>query len=146
MGWRDALKPRRSEPLGEPQDINSIAADEPEPDWFKPKTNGTYVGGDPYGRFRYLRFGLNGKVYLASGASAAGTTAEARVLLGPDNRDPTVGQYTGAGRFSVQRKFERAIICTVLTADDNGFEARVTSTGPASSGQYRYTFEPDPAD
>jgi hypothetical protein len=143
MGWRDAiksLKPGHGEPAGEPQDITAIASDEPEPEWFKPKNSGTYVGGDPDGKFRYLRFLLTGRVYLASGPESA---ADARPLLGPENPDPTVGQYTPAGRFTVQRRFERPIVCTVLDLDESGLTARVTATGTATSGEYRYTFEPD---
>lgn len=144
MGWRDALKPRKSsEALTGEEDISSITSDEPEPDWFRPADNGTYVGGSPDGQFRYLRFGINGKVYLADGASSA---AAARPLLGPDNPDPTVGQYTAAGRFSMQKRFDRPIVCTVLALHDDGFTARVTCTNPGtnSSGEYRYQLETDP--
>lgn len=99
--------------------------------------------GEPYdGQFRYLRFGINGEVYLAAGLS---TAAEARPLLGPENSDSTAGQYTAAGRFTVQRRFERPIVCTVLVVDDAGFEARVTGTGTATSGEYRYLYEADRA-
>ncbi len=141
MGWRDALKALKPDgPPGEPQDITSMVSDEPDPDWFKPKTNGTYVCDSDDARFRYLRFWINGRVYFASGPDSA---AEARPLLGPENSDPTVGQFTPAGRFSVQRKFERPIVCTVVAAADTGFDARITSTETNSSAVCSYTFEPD---
>lgn len=147
MGWRDALKSFTSGggAVGEPQDIASIASDEPENDWFLPRTAGTYVGGAPDGRFRYLRFGINGKVYLAAGPASA---TEARPLLGPDNPDPIVGPYTPAGRFTVQQKFERPVICTVTAIGDPEcltFTARITTSGPAATGEYGYTLEPDPS-
>jgi hypothetical protein len=145
MGWRDALKSFTSGggAAGEPQDITAIASDEPEPDWFVPRTDGTYVGGAPDGRFRYLRFGLNGKVHLAAGPA---TAAEARPLLGPDNPDPVVGLYTPAGRFTTQQRFERPVVFTVLAISDpecRGFTARVTTTGPAHTGEYGYLLQPD---
>ena len=117
MGWRDAIKSFTSGggAVGEPQDISTMTSDEPEADWFVPRTDGTYTGGAPDGRFRYLRFGLNGKVHLAAGASSA---AAARSLLGPDNPDPIVGLYTAAGRFSVQQRFERPVVFTVLAIGD----------------------------
>lgn len=145
MGWRDAIKSFTSGggAAGELQDITTIASDEPENDWFVPRTNGTYVGGAPDGRFRYLRFGLNGKVHLAAGPSSA---AEARPLLGPDNPDPIVGPFTAAGRFTVQQRFERPVICTVLAIGDpecRTFTARITTSGPAETGEYGYVLEPD---
>lgn len=148
MGWRDAIKSFTSGggAAGEPADITSIVSDEPEKDWFVPRTNGTYVGGAPDGRFAFLRFGLNGKVYLAAGPPSA---ADDRTLLGPDNPDPIVGPYTPAGRFTVQQRFERPVICTVLAIGDpecRTFTARITTSGPAETGEYGYTLEPDPLD
>lgn len=148
MGWRDAIKSFTSggAAAGEPQDISSIASEEPETDWFLPRTNGTYVGGAPDGRFRYLRFGINGRVYLATGPESA---AEARALLGPENPDPIVGPYTPAGRFTVQQRFERPVICTVLAIGDpecRTFTARITAAAPVGTGEYGYTLEPDPTD
>lgn len=107
-------------------------------DWFVPRQNGVYQGGPD--ALRYLRFHPTGKVYLAAaGADLAGGA------LGPRNPDPTVGQYTGAGRFVVQRTFERPIVFTALSADDAGFTARVTSTGAGETGEYRYDFRVDGA-
>jgi hypothetical protein len=99
-----------------------------------------YAGG-PDG-YACLRFHPNGRVYLAPSAADA---AEARPQLGPSNPDPTVGQYTGAGRFVVQRRFERPIVFTVLAADDDGITVRITATDVAQTGQFRYTFNPDAA-
>ena len=145
MGWRDAIKSFTSGggAAGEPQDISTMTSDEPESDWFVPRSDGTYLGGAPDGRFRYLRFGINGKVHLAAGPE---TAAEARALLGPDNGDPIVGPYTPAGRFTVQQRFERPIVFTVLAIGDpecRSFTARVTTSGPAATGEYGYTFEAD---
>lgn len=145
MGWRDAIKSFTSGggAAGEPQDISTMTSDEPEADWFVPRTDGTYVGGAADGRFRYLRFGINGKVHLAAGPAGA---AEARPLLGPDNADPVVGPYTPAGRFTVQQRFERPIVFTVLAIGDpecRSFTTRVTTSGPAETGEYGYSFEAD---
>ena len=145
MGWRDAIKSFTSGggAIGQPEDISTMVSDEPEADWFVPRTDGSYVGGTADGRFRYLRFGLNGKVQLASGPA---TAAEARSLLGRDNPDPIIGPYTAAGRFSVQQRFERPVVFTVLAIGDpecRSFTARVTTSGPAGTGEYGYVFEPD---
>ena len=144
MGLRDALRSLRSggdddKPSSE-ANINSLSAEAEDSDWFRPKQAGTYIGGPEHAR--YLRFHVTGRVYVAGGTADA---PSARPLLGPENADPTVGQYTGAGRFVVQRKFERPMVFTVLNADDAGLTVRLTATGVAQTGEHRYEFEPDPA-
>lgn len=141
MGLRDTLRSLMHPEDTSEQDIGAIASEGADLEEFKPRTNGTYVstGGD--GVPSYLRFHLNGKVYFAAGPADA---AQARPLLDRDNRDPIVGPYTPAGRFALEQRFERPIVFSVQAVDDDGFTTRVTSTRHATSGEFRYTFEPDP--
>ena len=64
--------------------------------------------------------------------------------LGPGNPDPIVGQYTGAGRFVVQRRFERPVVFTALDADETGLTARITATAIGETGEHHYEFVVDP--
>ncbi len=142
MGIRDALHSLRS---GKVEDLeggtdSSVKSAVPEPDDFKPRQDGTYVGGPDDGSHRYLRFFATGKVYQAGGGA---TVEQAQPLLGRDNPDPIVGQYTGVGKFTVQQRFERPIIYTVLEVDDSGFLVRLTASGSRHTGEYRYEFVPD---
>ncbi len=144
MGLRDLFKSRTGGAAEEPaaavdDAVPTFGGGDDSPDAFTPRQNGIYQGGPPDHRF--LRFHVTGKVYLAGGDDLAA----ARPLLGPGNSDPTVGQYTPAGRFVVVRRFERPVVFTVLAADDTGFTVRLTATDAAQTGEYRYDFVPDEA-
>jgi hypothetical protein len=134
---RDA-EPRGSQGARPEGEDDGILVAGPDSDWFKPLQTGIYTGG-PDG-FAALRFYPTGKVFLAQQAA---DEADARTQLGPGNSDPAMGQFTGAGRFVVQRRFERPIVFTVLEADDTGLTVRLTATEAARTGRFRYTFVPD---
>lgn len=92
----------------------------PESAEFTPRTDGWYRGESPAGK-EWIRFTTStALVGLDAGGSAAG------------------GDYSGSGRFSVQRQFERPIVFTVLSVavDPDGrmsaFTARRTDTAPGA--------------
>jgi hypothetical protein len=139
FGRRDADRDRHGAGM-ESDDEAVLTSGGADSEWFRPRFDGTYAGG-PDG-FEFLRFHPNGRVYLAPRAADA---ADAREKLGPGNPDPIVGQFTGAGRFVVQQRFERPIVFTALEADDDGIAVRITVTQAAQTGHFRYRFVPDAA-
>ncbi len=132
--FRSRAKATEEEDLGVP---HFGGGEDNDSEWFRPRQNGFYRGGPD--TLRYLRFRATGKVYLA--ASDIDPNSDA---LGPGNPDPIVGQYTGAGRFVVQRRFERPVVFTALDADETGLTARITATAIGETGEHHYEFVVDP--
>lgn len=147
MRLRDTFRSRRGEGQGaEPGGLQSAAggAEVAEPASFAPRSDGYYRatvatdGGSPSGDGAptgYLRF-LGTRVFWAPGDTPE---AELAGTLGP-GRDPWVGDYTPAGRFTVQRRFERPVIHTVLGSGAGFFLARRTAVADQDTAVLRYAF------
>lgn len=148
MRLRDTFRSRRGADRGdEPGGLQSAAGDAEaaEPTVFAPRSDGYYRAtavaedGTPAGdgaAAGYLRF-LGTRVFWAPGTTPE---AELATTLGP-GRDPWVGDYTPAGRFTVQRRFERPVVHTVLGSDDGFFLARRTAVAQQDTDVVRYTFQ-----
>jgi hypothetical protein len=118
---------------------NDSDAEAPEPTWFRPRYDGTYDGGADSaaaGLRVSLRFLPAGKVFEAT---------DADVLPGPENNNPCRGEYTPAGRFNVQRQFERVISYAVLEMEADGFFARRINAADRSTVELHFAFRPDDA-
>ena len=142
MGLRDAFRSRKGE--AESTGLEDAAGGEhaDDPIRFTPRFDGRYQGRpDPADQVGstpvsgWLRF--SGPRAFWAPASTAESELDAALAPG---RDAWTGEYTPAGRFTVQRRFERPVIHTVLEVEDDGFLARVTAPTPAESGMIRYTF------
>lgn len=142
MGIRDALRSIR----GIPKDVAEDAADveTPEPTWFQPRDDGSYdtEATGTGGPARRLRFVPGGRVFESDVADAA---------PGPEQPTPCRGEYTGAGRFSVQRRFERIVSYTVLEMEAGGvtgrpgFLARRIDSADRTTAELQFFFVPDGA-
>ncbi|MTD13263.1 hypothetical protein GIS00_04785 [Nakamurella sp. YIM 132087] len=118
-----------------------LRGDEPTATWFRPRMDGSYVA--PSGeRLRFVSW--------------------SRVELVPaDGSAPATGEYTGAGRFTVQARFERPVIFAVAEPDPgpeteagtgtpgvadlpppDHFVARRTDGRDRSTADVRYDFRP----
>lgn len=53
------------------------------------------------------------------------------------------GEFTTAGRFTVQRPLSRPVVYTVLAFDAVSITARRTDTATGTSAEYEFVFEPD---
>lgn len=53
------------------------------------------------------------------------------------------GEFTTAGRFTVQRRFGRPIVYTVLDGSDDALTVRRTDTATREAAQLEFTFEAD---
>lgn len=141
MGLRDALRSLRggtTSPAEEPVSD----AEAPEPTWFQPRYDGRYEAAPADTTdFRVsLRFLPGGKVFESTGTP---------LTSGPEEQNPCRGEYTAAGRFNVQRRFERIISYAVLEMQADGFHARRINAADRSTGELTFTFVPDsggPAD
>lgn len=123
MGLRDAFRSRRKSEESEPVEL-PVEVD--EPDFFRPRIDGEYEGGadpDDAARTLILQF------------------SHSRVTE-PNTGAPAGGEYTTSGRFTVQAPFERAVVFTVLTVDEDSFTARRTATGTGTSTEQTYQFRP----
>ena len=67
-------------------------------------------------------------------------SAEGDVTAEANEQNPCRGEYTAAGRFNVQRRFERIISYAVLEMDTNGFVARRINTADGSTAQLTFVF------
>ena len=135
MGLRDTLKSLRGADRNAVEE-DASDAEAPEPTWFQPRWDGTYVAPaePPAPPVVGLRFLPTGKVQ----ESADGAT-------GPDQQNP-VGEYTVAGRFNVQRRFERIISYAVLAMEPDGFVARRINAADRSTLELHFVFRPDNAE
>ena len=136
MGIRDTLKSLRGgEKNKAEEDITEGEA--PEPTWFQPRFDGSYMARIDSGDHRVevaLRFLPGGKVF------------ESPVIDGsavPDQQNPCRGEYTAAGRFNVQRQFERIISYAVLEMEPEGFFARRIDGADRSTAELHFVFRPD---
>lgn len=145
MGIRDALKSLRGEKgaggkAEAEQDITEGEA--PEPTWFLPRYDGSYLGGADSagpGTQVLLRFLPGGKVFESTGSSAPDMEPQP----GPEQQNPCRGEYTAAGRFNVQRQFERIISYAVLEMEPDGFFARRINGADRSTVELHFRFRPD---
>lgn len=132
MGLRDALRSLRggtTSPAEEPVSDT----DAPEPTWFQPRYDGRYeavLDDSPVS----LRFLPGWKVFESSGTDVA---------PGPEQQNPCRGEYTAAGRFNVQRRFERIISYAVLEMQPDGFHARRINGADRSTAELSFSFVPD---
>jgi len=132
MGIRDTLKSLRGGDKNKAEeDITEQEA--PEPTWFQPRFDGSYVAGidsGDHGVEIALRFLPGGKVFESSRADDPAAP-----------QDPCRGEYTAAGRFNVQRKFERIISYAVLEMEPEGFLARRINGADRSTAELHFRFE-----
>lgn len=137
MGLRDVFRSLRG--TGTPSGGNGeedISSADPatEPTWFQPRTDGLYEARFPAGGDSVrLRFLPGGTVLEFAGSQPN---------LDAEPRDPCRGEYTGAGRFTVQRRFERMISYAVLEMTDLGFDARRIDGADGSTAELGFQFEP----
>ncbi len=136
MGLRDAWKSLRGgDKTAAEVDISDAEA--PEPTWFQPRYDGTYDGdadsAAPGVRLQ-LRFLPGGKVFESTDADAT---------PGPEQPNPCRGEYTAAGRFNVQRRFERIISYAVLDLEPAGFLARRINAADRSTVELHFVFRPN---
>src|ERR1700712_4418281 len=137
MGIRDALKSLRGGDRAGGAEQNITDDEAPEPTWFQPRFDGRYDAdldgaGDQAGVGApiTLRFLPGGKVFESSRADDPAAP-----------QDPCRGEYTAAGRFNVQRKFERIISYAVLEMEPEGFLARRINGADRSTAELHFRFE-----
>lgn len=141
MGIRDALRSIRGGEKKAATD-DSTEAEAPEPTWFQPRHDGSYEvsAPGPGPTELRLRFLPGGTVFESSGADAT---------PGSEQQNPCRGEYTGAGRFNVQRRFERIVSYAVLemeagaTEGESGFLARRIDGADRSTAELHFIFRPD---
>ena len=134
MGLRDALRSLRGGATTPAEEIVSDA-EAPEPSWFQPRYDGRYDAPLADSRVS-LRFLPGGKVFESEGIDAT---------PGPEQQNPCRGEYTAAGRFNVQRRFERIISYAVLEMQADGFHARRINGADRSTVELPFAFVPDNA-
>ncbi len=135
MGIRDALKSLRGiDKNAAEEDISDAEA--PEPTWFQPRYDGSYDAAGPADAVPAvrLRFLPGGKVFESSDADAT---------PGPEQQNPCRGEYTPAGRFNVQRQFERIVSYAVLELEPEGFLARRIDAADRTTAELHFVFRPD---
>lgn len=132
MGLRDALRSLRG---GTTSPVEELVSDDeaPEPTWFQPRYDGRYHAmlGDSSVSLRFLP---GGKVFESTGTDAT---------PGPEEQNPCRGEYTAAGRFNVQRRFERIISYAVLEMQPDGFQARRINGADRSTAELSFSFVAD---
>lgn len=135
MGLKDALRSLRGGGTSPTEEAISDA-EAPEPTWFQPRYDGKYdaeLAAAAGGRVS-LRFLPGGKVYESAGTQAT---------PGPEEENPCRGEYTAAGRFNVQRRFERMITYAVLDMLPDGFHARRIDGADRSTVELSFAFVAD---
>lgn len=104
-------------------------------DWFAPETSGVYEGGPA--AYRFIKFGAAQRVWIADDAH--------RAALDNPNAAGTailVGSWSGAGRFSVSRQFQRPVVFVASGAPEGQLQLRVTDTTTQTTSQHTYSFQP----
>ena len=117
------------------QNAEDTDTEAPEPTWFQPRYDGKYDGGpDSAGPAHrvLLRFVPGHRVFESTDADP-----------GPQQSNPCRGEYTGAGRFSVQRQFERIVSYAVLEMEPEGFFARRINSADRSTTELHFVFVAD---
>ena len=142
MGLRDALRSMRAGATTSRGEATTsteelVAGDEATETWFQPRRDGSYEALLHPGTQLFLRFLPGWKVVES-------TTGEAVPVA--EQQNPSRGEYTAAGRFNVQRRFERIITYTVLDIQQDGFVARrINAADRADAPELSFTFLPDQA-
>lgn len=132
MGLRDALRSLRGSATSPAEELISDA-EAPEPTWFQPRYDGRYEAAlqdSPVS----LRFLPGGKVFESRGTDAT---------PGPEQQNPCRGEYTAAGRFNVQRRFERIVSYAVLEMQPDAFQARRIDAADRSTAELSFSFVAD---
>jgi hypothetical protein len=136
MGLRDALKSLRGNKNND-ADAEISEAEAPDATWFRPRHDGVYESAlpstSPSAVSIQLRFLAGGKVVESRDADSA---------LGSQSSQCR-GEYTAAGRFNVQRQFERIISYAVLDTEPDAFLARRINTADRDTVELRFAFRPD---
>ena len=154
MRLRDTFRSKRSDDDQAPEaaGLESAAggAEVAEPTVFAPRSDGFYrattgtatdpttEGGIPQEEAPaagYLRF-LGTRVFWAPGSTPR---AELDAALAP-GPDPWMGDWTPAGRFAVNRRFEQPVVHTVLRSGEDFFVARRTAVAHQDTDVVRYSF------
>lgn len=131
MGLRDALRSLRGGATA-PVEESISDGEAPEPTWFQPRYDGRYRA--PLADIQVsLRFAPGGRVVESTGDADPG----------PQELNPCRGEYTAAGRFNVQRRFERIISYAVLEMRPEGFTARRIDGADRTTAEMAFTFVAD---
>jgi hypothetical protein len=136
MGIRETLKSLRGGDKSKAEE-EITEQEAPEPTWFQPRFDGSYAAGfdsGDHGVEVALRFLPGGKVFESPVNDGAAV---------PDAQNPCRGEYTAAGRFNVQRRFERIISYAVLEMEPAGFFARRINGADRSTAELHFVFRPD---
>ncbi|SDO19472.1 hypothetical protein SAMN04515671_0102 [Nakamurella panacisegetis] len=132
MGIRDVLRGLRSG--GKTTEDDGLDAEAPEPTWFQPRYDGCYQVA---GAGIVLRFLPGGRAFESTDGDDPG----------PQQQNPCRGEYTAAGRFNVQRQFERIVSYIVHEADPiairDGFEANRFDAATRVAADLQFVFKPD---
>jgi len=146
MGLRDAFRSLRggTDPTAE---VEISDGEAPEPTWFQVRTDGFYEAPlDPSADLMSVRlqFLPGGKVSELNGTRSA----DAQLISGQrqEHQDPRLGDYTAAGRFNVQRRFERIVSYAALELTPDGFLARRIDTADRQTLELQFIFRHDSAD
>ena len=131
MGLRDALRSLRGGATA-PAEESISDGEAPEPTWFQPRYDGRFTAA-PADMPVSLRFLPGGRVFESIGDTAPG----------PHEANPCSGEYTGAGRFNVQRRFERIISYAVLEMQLDGFTARRIDGADRTTAELTFSFVAD---
>lgn len=135
MGFKDVLKSMRGgTKKGDLEDID--AAEAPEPTWFQPRYDGSYRAASEQSQGLSLRFLPGGRVLEVPFDPTATEPA-------PEQQNPCRGEYTAAGRFNVQRRFERVISYAILEMQDDGFLARRIDGADRTTVELSFAFASD---
>lgn len=139
MGLRDALKSLRGTKSAD-ADAEISEAEAPDATWFQPRHDGVYEAApqssSPSAVRIQLRFLAGGKVVESRDADHALGSQDSQFR----------GEYTPAGRFNVQRQFERIISYAVLDIEPDAFLARRINTADRDTVELRFAFRPDSAE
>lgn len=133
MGIRDTIRGMRG---GGKRTVEEDDPDveAPEPTWFQPRYDGCYQS---VGAGVVLRFAPGGRAFESTDGENPG----------PEQQSPCHGEYTAAGRFNVQRQFERIVSYIVREADAaqvrDGFEANRFNAADRTSADLQFVFKPD---
>ena len=133
MGLRDTLRGMRGGgKKAAPDEGPDVEA--PEPTWFQPRYDGCYQAA---GAGVILRFLPGGRAFESTDGQDPG----------PEQQNPCRGEYTPAGRFNVQRQFERIVSYIVREADPvevrDGFAANRFDAADRTAADLQFVFKPD---
>ncbi len=148
MGLFDSLRSKRTRKSNAGQvDPGAQPSAPVDVDWFKPRTDGIYVGAATES-LPYLRVSVNGRVQETWSDQG---TAAARAVLAVKSDHRAEGEFSRGGLMSVVRRFERPVVYAVqdsgFVAAENGlfesFTARCTNTNTRETTIISFNFSPD---